>query len=58
MSARKCYGPEETTEKCAANALENGGRGSISEQLLVTRPDVTLGGGAKSFKQERRVTTR
>ncbi len=25
VSARKCYGPEETSEKCAANALENGG---------------------------------
>ncbi|WJW81496.1 alkaline phosphatase [Moellerella wisconsensis] len=51
VTARKCYGPEETSEKCASNALENGGRGSISEQLLVTRADVTLGGGAKSFKQ-------
>ncbi len=37
---------------CAANALENGGRGSISRATMVTRPDVTLGGGAKSFKQE------
>lgn len=52
VTARKCYGPVETSEKCATNALENGGRGSISEQLLVTRPDVTLGGGAKSFNQE------
>ncbi|WP_265497212.1 alkaline phosphatase [Providencia rustigianii] len=52
VTARKCYGPEETSEKCATNALENGGRGSISEQLLITRADVTLGGGAKSFKQE------
>lgn len=49
--SRKCYGPEETSEKCAANALENGGRGSITEQLLKTRADVTLGGGAKSFNQ-------
>ena len=52
VSGRKCYGPEETSAKCSTNALENGGRGSISEQLLVTRADVTLGGGAKSFKQE------
>nr|ELR5043062.1 alkaline phosphatase [Providencia rettgeri] len=51
VTGRKCYGPEETSEKCATNALENGGRGSITEQLLVTRADVTLGGGAKSFKQ-------
>ncbi|EIV2912881.1 alkaline phosphatase [Serratia marcescens] len=51
VTSRKCYGPEETSEKCAANALENGGRGSITEQLLKTRADVTLGGGAKSFNQ-------
>lgn len=51
VTGRKCYGPEETSKKCATNALENGGRGSISEQLLVTRADVTLGGGAKSFTQ-------
>ncbi len=51
VTSRKCYGPEETSEKCATNALENGGRGSISEQLLKTRADVTLGGGAKSFNQ-------
>jgi alkaline phosphatase len=51
VTSRKCYGPEETSEKCAANALENGGRGSISDHLLKTRADVTLGGGAKSFNQ-------
>ncbi|MBH2870025.1 alkaline phosphatase [Serratia marcescens] len=51
VTSRKCYGPEETSEKCAANALENGGRGSITEQLLKPRADVTLGGGAKSFNQ-------
>lgn len=51
VTSRKCYSPEETSEKCAANALENGGRGSITEQLLKTRADVTLGGGAKSFNQ-------
>ncbi|CAI1115595.1 alkaline phosphatase [Serratia entomophila] len=52
VTSRKCYGPLETSEKCAANALENGGRGSITEQLLKTRADVTLGGGAKSFNQQ------
>lgn len=51
VTSRKCYGPEETSEKCPTNALENGGRGSITEQLLKTRADVTLGGGAKSFDQ-------
>src|SRR5471030_2522404 len=51
VTSRKCYGPEETSEKCPTNALENGGRGSITEQLLKARADVTLGGGAKSFSQ-------
>ncbi|MHA6643176.1 alkaline phosphatase [Mesorhizobium sp. A623] len=49
VTGRKCYGPEATSEKCASNALENGGAGSISEQLLNTRADVVLGGGSKSF---------
>lgn len=51
VTDRKCYGPEETSVKCPANALDRGGLGSISEQLLNTRADVTLGGGAKSFEQ-------
>ena len=49
VTSRKCYGPEKTSELCPTNALEQGGKGSISEQMLKTRPDVTLGGGAKSF---------
>lgn len=51
VSQRKCYGPEATTEKCPENALENGGAGSITEQLLETRADVVLGGGAKTFDE-------
>lgn len=51
VTSRKCYGPEKTTELCPGNALEQGGKGSISEQMLQTRPDVTLGGGAKSFAE-------
>lgn len=51
VTGRKCYGPEETSEKCGSNALENGGRGSITEQMIAGRADVTLGGGAKSFSQ-------
>ncbi|MEQ9720879.1 alkaline phosphatase [Yersinia alsatica] len=51
VTGRKCYGPEETSEKCGTNALENGGRGSITEQMIEGRADVTLGGGAKSFSQ-------
>ncbi|WP_340616568.1 alkaline phosphatase [Xenorhabdus entomophaga] len=52
ITNRKCYGPEETSKECPTNALENGGKGSITEQLLATRADVTLGGGAKSFTQQ------
>ncbi len=40
-----------TSEKCPTNALEKGGKGSITEQLLNARPDVTLGGGAKTFAE-------
>lgn len=57
---RSCYGPEGKTDGSSNNAestcdaeqlLENGGIGSISEQLLDTRADVTLGGGNKYFNQ-------
>ncbi len=51
VTSRKCYGPSVTSEKCASNALEKGGKGSISEQLLNARADVTLGGGAKTFSE-------
>lgn len=51
ISDRGCYGPEETSEDCSDEALENEGLGSISEQILDARPDVTLGGGAASFDQ-------
>lgn len=50
---RKCYGPDDE-EKCGDDLLERGGRGSISEQILETRADVTLGGGAESFEQTAR----
>ncbi|WP_007373459.1 alkaline phosphatase [Kosakonia radicincitans] len=49
--SRRCYGPTVTSEKCALNALEKGGKGSITEQFLNTRADVTLGGGAKTFSE-------
>ena len=48
---RDCKGPDETTAKCPVNAKENGGAGSIAEQLVQTKPDVLLGGGAKYFNQ-------
>lgn len=52
ISARKCYGPNETTASCPEAALENGGKGSIAEQLLDTRADVTFGGGSATFTQQ------
>lgn len=49
VGARSCYGPDSSS--CGSDALINGGLGSISEQLLNTRPDVVLGGGSASFTQ-------
>ena len=51
VTDRGCYAPSSTTRSCPSNALENGGDGSITEQLIETRPDVTLGGGATSFAE-------
>ncbi|MFB9907703.1 alkaline phosphatase [Allokutzneria oryzae] len=47
---RDCKGPQSMTQ-CPTNAKENGGAGSISEQLVQTRPDVLLGGGRKFFTE-------
>jgi alkaline phosphatase len=52
VPARSCQGPEETSETCPDSALENGGPGSITEQMLRTRPDVTLGGGFETLEEE------
>jgi alkaline phosphatase len=52
VTSRSCYGPNVTATTCPANAKENGGQGSIAEQLLDTRPDVTLGGGAATFAEQ------
>jgi alkaline phosphatase len=49
VGARSCYGPDSAT--CGSDALDKGGLGSISEQLLDARADVTLGGGSTSFGQ-------
>lgn len=51
VTARKCYTPDSTAEKCPTDALENGGPGSITEQLIAARADVTLGGGRKYFDE-------
>ena len=47
VAARSCYAPD--TAACGTDLLQNGGKGSISEQLLDTRADVTFGGGTTSF---------
>ncbi|BAK67475.1 alkaline phosphatase [Sphingobium sp. SYK-6] len=51
VAFRSCYGPTATSKTCPQNALENGGAGSITEQLLDTRADLVLGGGAASFAE-------
>ena len=51
VTARSCYGPVATTKTCPTNALENGGAGSITEQILKTKADVTMGGGAATFAE-------
>lgn len=51
VAFRSCYAPEATSKTCPGNALENGGLGSITEQLLDTRADLVLGGGAASFAE-------
>ena len=50
-TARSCYGPAKTLATCPTNAIENGGAGSITEQIIATRADVTLGGGAATFDE-------
>ncbi len=54
ISLRSCYGPSATAKSCPEAAKENNGRGSITEQLLDTRPDVTLGGGSTTFAETAR----
>jgi len=51
ISERDCYGPNEMAESCPDETLEKGGKGSVTEQLLAGRPDVTMGGGAETFAQ-------
>jgi alkaline phosphatase len=51
ISARSCYGPVAAAKTCPQETIEKGGLGSITEQLLNVRPDVTLGGGRKTFAE-------
>jgi alkaline phosphatase len=57
VTARSCYGPKVTSTTCPTNALENGGAGSITEQIINTRADVTLGGGATTFEETAKAGT-
>lgn len=52
ISLRGCKGPVKASRDCSREAVENGGPGSISEQMLATRPDVIMGGGAKYMDEE------
>src|SRR5690242_19255367 len=47
---RTCKGPDAMAA-CPGNATENGGAGSIAEQMVAARPDVMLGGGRQYFDQ-------
>ncbi|WP_319447091.1 MULTISPECIES: alkaline phosphatase [unclassified Mycobacterium] len=51
ITERDCYGPKEVAEDCQSEALDRGGLGSVTEQLLATKPDITMGGGGETFAQ-------
>jgi alkaline phosphatase len=51
ITERDCYGPKETAQDCQSDALEHGGPGSVTEQLLAAKPDIVMGGGAETFAQ-------
>ncbi|MEV6630920.1 alkaline phosphatase [Actinoplanes sp. NPDC051470] len=48
---RDCKGPDAMAT-CAVTDKVNGGAGSIAEQLVETRADVTVGGGKQYFDQK------
>jgi alkaline phosphatase len=48
--SRDCRGPQSMAP-CPTNAKENGGAGSIAEQMIALAPDVLLGGGKQYFDQ-------
>lgn len=58
---RNCQGPEDMarsisyaapSQQCATDSKQQGGPGSIAEQLIDARVDVLLGGGKKYFVQK------
>ncbi len=52
MSLRGCQGPEDTAEDCKTETKAAGGLGSIAEQMVDHKADVTLGGGLGRFTQK------
>ena len=52
MSLRGCQGPEDTAEDCKTETKAAGGLGSIAEQMVDHKADVTLGGGLGRFEQK------
>ncbi len=48
--SRDCKGPQSMSA-CPGGAKEDGGAGSIAEQMISTRADVNLGGGRQYFDQ-------
>ncbi|GAA0991410.1 alkaline phosphatase [Subtercola frigoramans] len=50
VAARSCFGPDDLA-KCGTDAIAEGGLGSIAEQIIDTRADLTLGGGSRSFAE-------
>jgi alkaline phosphatase len=48
--SRDCKGPDAMAP-CPTNDKVNGGAGSIAEQMVQTKPDLMLGGGAQYFDQ-------
>ncbi|MDR1710754.1 MAG: alkaline phosphatase [Propionibacteriaceae bacterium] len=63
VANRKCAGPATAASSCAnttqnapagkSDLLDKGGPGSISEQLVQTKPDVVIGGGNDVFEKQK-----
>lgn len=51
ISQRACQGPQDTAKSCPAETRAVGGKGSIAEQQVRLRADVTLGGGRARYEQ-------
>src|SRR6476646_1266960 len=52
MSLRGCQGPQDTAADCKTETKAAGGLGSIAEQMVDHKADVTLGGGLGRFEQK------